>query len=234
MWLTSASLLAAVAVNNTARADAGDSQWAELMLAKRAAMQGKASVQQSRWYATAALKATSFAQELFPERGVQLEDGAKKKTWQAKSYPDGKVNYLRAREGNVIYLYRTLVTKAPVAMQLQIGGGEGLALWVNDQRLVNRATASKETETLQVNLRAGRISGLLRRAWAMALSKVQGSAAAPIASIPPLRNKIKYHAFICRQSICSICLSRIKCSCSSISQGDSILHGHKLASTTGG
>jgi hypothetical protein len=66
------------------------------------------------------------------------------------------------------------VTQAPAAVKMQLGGGEAIECWLNDQQLVRRTAPSKtasDPETVQVQLRAGTNTLLLkiftasREAW---------------------------------------------------------------------
>ena len=136
------------------------------MLAKRAALQPSLNVRQSSWYVTAPLKAKSFSEGLFPEKGVSLDRGtARRSPWQVKAFPDGTVHHLRAGDSTATYLYRILVAKAAGPLQISLGSDDGLAFWFNGEKLLAKDVArgvEPDEDIVKVNLRAGTNTVLLK------------------------------------------------------------------------
>jgi len=145
---------------------ANASEWAAMMLAKRAALQPALNVRESGWYVAGPLPAKTFSEELFPERGVSLARGsARRSPWQAKAYPNGTVNHLRAGDSTATYLYRTLVAKAAGTLQISLGSDDGLAFWFNGEKLISQDVArgvAPDQDIVKVNVHAGTNTVLLK------------------------------------------------------------------------
>ena len=162
-----AGLQAGAAEADTAAGEPTDTRrWAALMLAKRAGLQGNPNVQESVWHTTGPLKAKSFKDTLFPEKGVDLEDTrGKKKLWTTKPYPNGVVNQLRAGDSTATYFYRTLVSKNGGPVQIGLGSDDGLEFWFNGEKLVSKDVprgAAPDQDVVKVTLRPGTNTVLLK------------------------------------------------------------------------
>src|SRR5512145_2615430 len=115
LLLVSSLLNAAEPVRPPAEPDAA---WIALVQSQRAALQSGRNLHESGWQVAGPFKAASLAESFFPEQETDLERrSGRRKAWQAKSLPNGIVNYLKVKEKGTLYLYRTLTAKAAETVQ---------------------------------------------------------------------------------------------------------------------
>lgn len=143
---------------------AGD--WAREMIAARASIRESLGVEASPWHVTGPLKAKSFGDALFPEKGVDLtaEFGGKPR-WQRHDYADGSIHPLKAGASTSSYFYRTLVAKSAGTLQIQLGSDDGLELWFNGEKLLSQDVArgvAAGQDTVKATLRTGTNTVLLK------------------------------------------------------------------------
>ncbi|HEX2973968.1 MAG TPA: SUMF1/EgtB/PvdO family nonheme iron enzyme [Tepidisphaeraceae bacterium] len=154
------------------RCDEGGSasQWAKAMLQKRQAVQQEASnlPQHSQWYTSGDLRAKSFNDSLFPEKGVKLDgkrtDG--KALWTAMpQWQNGQVVQLSSGDRTATYLYRTIECKTPVKMTAGFGSDDGITVWLNGKKIhsldVPRG-AGADQDRVPLDLKAGTNELLVR------------------------------------------------------------------------
>ncbi len=136
------------------------------MLATRARMQTGQKIRESSWYVAGPLKAKSFSEVHFPERGVDLEARDQQTPrWKARSYPNGKVNALRAGDRTATYFYRTVSTATPQPLRIGLGSDDGIEFWFNGEKLVSKDVArgsAPDQDVVTVNLKAGTNTLLLK------------------------------------------------------------------------
>jgi formylglycine-generating enzyme required for sulfatase activity len=158
--------LAATAPEALATASKANVDWASLMLAKRAALRGTVNVQESSWQMVGPLRAKSFSEALFPEKGVDIEAlQGRRRVWQARSFPNGVVNQLRAGESTATYLFRTLVAKESGSLSIGLGSDDGIEFWFNGEKLLSKDVprgAAPDQDVVKVTLRPGTNTVLLK------------------------------------------------------------------------
>ena len=118
--------------------------WAETMLASRAAVVqqlASSQVELEPWHTSGPLKASSFAEALFPEQGVDLQaksaDG--QPLWRPHpEWADGQVHMLDGSDRVSTYLFRTVKVPAAVSVEASLGSDDGCELWLNGQKLLSR------------------------------------------------------------------------------------------------
>ncbi len=141
------------------KGDTAKSDCVPFMLATRAALKGGSNVRASSWHTTGPLKAKSFSEVLFPEKGIDLEaTKGTKMLWQSKSYPDGTVNSVKAGDSTANYLYRVLVAKTAEPLQISLGSDDGLEFWFNGEKLVSKDVprgVAPDQDIVKVTLKPG-------------------------------------------------------------------------------
>jgi len=136
------------AVANDGKQYVKKSTWPETMLATRASFikpQEEAAEQQpielGAWFTTGQLKASQFADALFPEDGIDLDakgsDG--KLRWQQQSsWVDGRVHGLPTDGGRgPTYLFRTITSQQPASVPAGFGSDDGLVVWLNGKQVIS-------------------------------------------------------------------------------------------------
>ncbi len=145
--------------------------WAETMFALRQSIArsvpSSAKIVMGPWYTTGALKGRGFSDELFPEKGVDLNakgpnGGA---LWHKGNYIDGRVQRLRAPDGYATYLYRTIDTAEASSMAAGFGSDDGLVVWLNGEKLLSQDVprgAGANQDRLTLPLKSGKNDLLLK------------------------------------------------------------------------
>jgi formylglycine-generating enzyme required for sulfatase activity len=132
-------------------------------------MAATSQVKLGPWHATSPLKAQSFNEVLFPEKGVDL--AAKSPEGQALWAPhpewaDGQPQNLPQGEGRVsTYLFRTLTTEKPAQASVGLGSDDGLEVWLNSKKLLSQDVArgiSADSATVILDLQPGENQVLLK------------------------------------------------------------------------
>lgn len=154
---------------------AAEDTWAETMRATRArylayaAEQGaQAPVILGPWHVTPPLRAPEFGHALFPEKGVDLaaRDVLGNPIWTVReAYADGIVHDLPGRDAGATYLYRTLQSASAATVRVSLGSDDGLALWLNGERVISRdvaRVAAPNQDEAELELRAGENAILLK------------------------------------------------------------------------
>ena len=140
--------------------------WVAAMQTRRANLQSSRNVREANWQATSPINAASLSVVLAPEKDVDLSDArGRRKLWQAKSYPNGIVNFIKAKPQTTTYLYRLVVAKVAEPIEFKVGSSGCLAFSVNGEKLLSRdvpRTSALEPEVVRVNLRAGTNTVLLK------------------------------------------------------------------------
>jgi formylglycine-generating enzyme required for sulfatase activity len=172
-WVCLWVVLTASAVSVAAEAPAYEKKasWAQTMLALRESVAradtSTAKVEMGPWYTTGALKGNGFADELFPEKGVDLKakDEGGKALWRKTKYADGKVQQLRAPDGYATYLYRTITVAAEMPLPAGFGSDDGLVVWLNGKKLLSQDVPrgpAPDQDRLTLALKAGTNELLLK------------------------------------------------------------------------
>lgn len=142
------------------------SDWAEQMLASRAALPGSLKVEEFPWHTTGPLAARSFGEKLFPEQGVNLEAReGQKPHWRLAAYPDGAVHPLFAGDHTSTYLFRVLVAKTAGPLTIGLGSDDGIEFWFNGEKVLSKDVprgVAPDQDMVRVNLRAGTNTVLLK------------------------------------------------------------------------
>ncbi len=126
-----------------------------------------AKIEMGPWYTTGALKGNGFADELFPENGVDLtaKDAGGKPLWRKTQYADGKVQQLRAPDGHATYLFRTITVAVETPLPAGFGSDDGLVVWLNGKKLLSQDVprgAGPDQDRLTLALKAGANELLLK------------------------------------------------------------------------
>lgn len=167
VWMATA--VAAIAM--AASAAAADpptppGEWVSAMLALRASLQEKPVILESAWSTTGPLRARSFSEVLFPEKGVDLgaTEGGRQR-WQTVNYPNGVVHSLEAGNSTASYFYRTLVAKSAGTLRIGLGSDDGIEFWFNGRKELSKNPprgVAGEQDVVNVPLRAGTNEVLLK------------------------------------------------------------------------
>lgn len=149
--------------------------WPETMVATRARylvwrkeMMARPPVTLGPWYATGQLKASSFKDALFPQRGVDLDAKGPDGTplWQKRpEWKDGAVHHPPNVDWSATYLFRTLTVEKPSKLRVYLGSDDSLAVWLNGTVVFSRDTqrgAAPDQETVELILAAGENALLLK------------------------------------------------------------------------
>ncbi len=148
------------------QAGGGGDAWVAAMQARRANLQSSRNVRETTWHATNPMSAASLGVVLAPEKDVNLDDSrGRKKLWPVKSYPNGIVNFIKAKPQTTAYLYRLVVAKVAEPIEFKLGSSGGMVLWVNGEKLLSRDVArasAQDQEVVRANLRAGTNTVLLK------------------------------------------------------------------------
>lgn len=139
--------------------------WAETMFASRAAFLEKAEpgdpIRKGPWYTTGPLSAENVKTALFPEKKVSLDaqDEQGQPLWTPRAaWGDGKTHTLAGDRSSVTYLFRTLSCDEKTQMQVDLGGGEGVVVWLNGKKVHAsnaKRDAARPNSRLKLKLKAG-------------------------------------------------------------------------------
>ena len=136
------------------------------MLATRTHLPQVLTVRESTWYLAGPFPAKSFAEELFPEKGVPLDARARPPLpWQPKAYANGAVHHLDAGDSTATYLYRLLVASAPGTLQISLGSDDGLVFWFNGEKIISQDVprgVEPDQDIVHVKVRPGTNTVLLK------------------------------------------------------------------------
>ncbi len=145
--------------------------WGETLLGLRQSLkesEGSTSkIDMGPWYTTGALKGNGFADELFPEKGVDLSarDAAGQALWRVMRYADGKVHAMRAPDGFATYLYRTITVQNETQLPVGFGSDDGLTVWLDGKKLLSQDVprgAGINQDILTLDLKPGTHGLLLK------------------------------------------------------------------------
>ena len=136
--------------------------FADHLLAQRAALARSGAVPrviQSAWQTTGPLRAPAFADALFPEKNVDLEESrAGRKVWKTKEMTDGVVHPLKSGDGTANYFYRTLVSDVEGPITFSLGSDDGIEFWFNEKKLLSNDVprgAGADQDAVRANLVVG-------------------------------------------------------------------------------
>lgn len=143
--------------------------WQDAMRACRAACQETQTqwpVAFDVWYAANPIRVASFAEAAFPEQGVDLnaKNPKEERVWNARvEYLDYSTNGLSGPDSCSIYLYRTITATKALSLPVALGGeSQGLQLWLNGQEVFRKETQPANPENIELPLRAGENTLLLK------------------------------------------------------------------------
>jgi len=122
--------------------------WPETMLATRGSFAKPKEeaaepqpIELGTWFTTGQLKASRFADALFPEEGIDLDAKGPegKPRWQQHSgWVDGRVHHLPSDGGRgPTYLFRTITSQKAVSTPAGFGSDDGLVVWLNGKQIIS-------------------------------------------------------------------------------------------------
>ncbi|MBI4976770.1 MAG: SUMF1/EgtB/PvdO family nonheme iron enzyme [Spirochaetes bacterium] len=140
--------------------------WQETMLATRARIldalaAGRSScveVVLGDWYSTESLGVKSFTNTQFPEperEGINLEavyDNNDPKWTCRSSWINRPYNGHKVNTKQVAYFYRTIAVDKPCTLDVYIGKAFAIALWINEQKVIEEISANGELMELKTNI----------------------------------------------------------------------------------
>jgi formylglycine-generating enzyme required for sulfatase activity len=128
--------------------------WANI---NQAATDGKLSIKvmnPANWYTCGWIKADSFDQSFFPEKGVDLSAKHKnsKPVWQRMpGFVDGRAHSLPSQGKGPTYLFRKIHASEAMKVNVGIGSDDGVAIWLNG-KLVHSNNVPRITQVNQDRL----------------------------------------------------------------------------------
>lgn len=153
-----------------------ESTWPATILSTRAKYvsdwkqrQGGDGITLGPWYTTGQLKASAFAEALFPEKGVALDAKGPqdKPLWsKCEDWKEGVVIQLPSDgSSGPTYLFRTITAPQALTVNGGIGSDDGVELWLNGEKIhsndVPRGVAPNQ-DRLAMALKAGENTLLMK------------------------------------------------------------------------
>ena len=110
-------------------------EWAGQM---REMLQQKPGLRWEPWHSMGYFHNIAFDEPVGPEENIRMINLGQKfheVAWVKQNWPDGQVNMFPKKPDSaldsVMYIYRTVYSEKDQKIQLSLGGGNGLKLWVN-------------------------------------------------------------------------------------------------------
>jgi len=149
--------------------DATEAKVAESEEAETAVEAAGAEINYEPWYALGPFYNITFEQVIGPENGPDLtkeyeQDTPFKYRWkQHPEWKDGESLDLKLPANSSMYFYRIVQASEAATIELAVGTGDGIQVWVNSQEVFKRfEVGNANTEKVSANFRKGSNTILLK------------------------------------------------------------------------
>ena len=169
-----ATLLAVTALGCSALASSGhaagsaSAQWNKAMHNLRQQVVAvRKGVEEGDWYSTepARVNRKSRSAKVEPEMSVDLRAktaGGRKSLWNRMNWTDGQNAEVKATPDTAIYAYRALTAKEPAKLVVELGGADGLTVWLNQKQVLAQEKPVGAREKITLDLAKGKNELLIR------------------------------------------------------------------------
>ncbi|MFA7007098.1 MAG: hypothetical protein WC429_23875, partial [Verrucomicrobiia bacterium] len=130
-------------------------------------MDVRKGVEELNWFSTEPLRPMKKSRNvnIEPEQCVDLKAklaGGKKSLWNSVNWTDGQPVWVKGAANNATYAYRTLISKEPAKLVVELGSPDSFTVWLNQKQVLAKEKPDNSRTKITLDLAKGKNDLLVR------------------------------------------------------------------------